>query len=117
MIYLQRALCEDNCFVVQLQVHIGNAEEKWKRKLDQEKRASVAKVQKQQMTYKVDLAAAKKDADRRSDRDWIAYNKKMDAREKHQKQLIVKRNKELAITQKKVGGLSGGGRSGYGYGG
>ena len=76
--------------------------------MHQEKRASVAKVQKQQMAYKVDLAAAKQAADRRSDRDWVAYNKKMDAHEKHEQQLILKRNKDLAMTQKMVEGLSGG---------
>ena len=63
------------------------------------------------MEYKINLTTTKKNADRRSDRDWIAYNKKMDAREKHQKKLIVKRNKELGITQKKVDGLSGGDRT------
>ena len=91
-----------SCCVVQLQVHIGNANEARKQQWHQQKRASVAKVQKKQMAYKVELAAAQKAADRASDRDWVAYNKKMDAKERHQQQMILKRNKEIAMTQKKA---------------
>ena len=75
--------------------------------MNKEKRLFVAKVQKKQMAHKLELAAAKQAADRQSDRDWVAYNRKMDAYERHQQQLISKRNRQNALALKKVKWLSG----------
>ena len=73
-----------------------------RQELQKEKRAYVAKFQKEQVARKMDLVELQEVAQRKSTQDLMVYNGKVDAEERRKQQFISKRNRDIAVFNNKV---------------